>query len=130
MPGVHRRSGIDDISCCWYFVAHADQGADQTETFGDIVVRYSAISTDQLFPEVAKSYGIERSSRWPGQYRGAEKRCRRQAATVAATVSGSVADLTGHRQPIAFRETSENGDIDYLGEFPIERQARMCSRSR
>ena len=37
--------------------------ADQSATFGDIVVRYSAISTDQLFPAVARSYGIERSKR-------------------------------------------------------------------
>jgi YggT family protein len=37
--------------------------ADQTATFGDVVVRYSAISTDQLFPAVAQSYGIERSNR-------------------------------------------------------------------
>jgi hypothetical protein len=39
---------------------------------------------------------------------------------IAASVSGSVADLTGHGKPIRFRETRDEGAIDYLGEFPID----------
>ena len=30
-----------------------------------------------------------------------------------------MSDLTGHAVPIKLRETSENGDVDYLGEFPL-----------
>jgi len=39
---------------------------------------------------------------------------------IAAKVSGNVADLSGHKRPIDFRETQENGDVDYLGEFPVD----------
>ena len=95
--------------------------ADQTATFGDVVVRYSAISTDQLFPAVAQSYGIERSSRNGLVNIAVEKKSSSDAGEmIAAVVTGKVADLTGHSRPIRFRETNEDGAVDYLGEFPID----------
>lgn len=94
--------------------------ADQSVAFGDVLVRYSAISTDQLVAEVARRYGIERSPR-NGLVNIAIERKSGDAepALIAATVSGSVAELTGRPQPIHFRETREEGAIDYLGEFAI-----------
>ena len=105
-------------------IVHADQAADQqanqTATFGDVVVRYSAISTNQLFPEVAKSYGIQRSSRNGLVNIAVQKKDDSDIPQlISAMVSGNVGDLTGHPKPIAFRETKENGDVDYLGEFPL-----------
>ncbi len=95
--------------------------ADQTAQFGDVVVRYSAISTDQLFPAVAQSYGIERSSRNGLVNIAVEKKGSAGAGEmIAAVVTGKVADLTGHSRPIRFRETNEDGAVDYLGEFPID----------
>jgi hypothetical protein len=95
--------------------------ADQTATFGDVVVRYSAISTDQLFPAVAQSYGIERSSRNGLVNIAVENKSSPDAGEmIAAVVTGKVADLTGHSRPIRFRETNEDGAVDYLGEFPID----------
>lgn len=95
--------------------------ADQTASFGDVVVRYSAISTDQLFPAVAQSYGIERSAR-NGLVNIAiqRKSAGGEDTMIAAKVEGRVADLTGHSKPIRFRETNEAGAVDYLGEFPID----------
>jgi len=95
--------------------------ADQTATFGDVVVRYSAISTDQLFPAVAQSYGIERSSRNGLVNIAVENKSSLDAGEmISAVVTGKVADLTGHSRPIRFRETNEDGAVDYLGEFPID----------
>jgi hypothetical protein len=95
--------------------------ADQTATFGDVVVRYSALSTDQLFPAVAQTYGIERSSRNGLVNIAVEKKGSDGAsAMITAVVVGEVADLTGHSRPIRFRETNEAGAVDYLGEFPID----------
>ncbi len=95
--------------------------ADQTATFGDVVVRYSAISTDQLFPAVAQSYGIERSSRNGLVNIAVENKSSSGGGEmIAAVVTGKVADLTGHSRPIRFRETNEDGAVDYLGEFPID----------
>jgi hypothetical protein len=94
--------------------------ADQSAAFGDLVVRYSAISTDQLFAEVAQRYGIERSTH-NGLVNIAveQKTGGREPALIAASISGNVADLMGHGKPIRFRETRDEGAIDYLGEFPI-----------
>jgi hypothetical protein len=95
--------------------------ADQTAEFGDVVVRYSAITTDQLFPAVAQSYGIERSSRNGLVNIAVEKKGSADTGQmIAAVVTGKVADLTGHSRPIRFRETNEGGAVDYLGEFPID----------
>ena len=97
-------------------VSRADQRA-----FGDIVVHYSALSTDQLLPVVAQKYGIERSAR-DGLVNIAIERkgTGGDGAMIAATVAGSVADLAGHSRPIRFRETREEGAVDYLGEFPLD----------
>jgi hypothetical protein len=95
--------------------------ANQSETFGDIVVRYSAISTDQLFPDSAHRYGIERSAHNGLVNIAIERKMPSgEPALIAANVSGRVADLAGHARPIRFRETQEEGAIDYLGEFPID----------
>ncbi len=91
--------------------------ADQSMAFGDVIVRYNAISTDQLFVDSARRYGIERSTR-NGLVNIAVTR-KGDGELIAAAVSGSVADLTGHGKPIRFRETRDEGAIDYLGEFPI-----------
>lgn len=95
--------------------------ADQSATYGDVTVRYSAISTDQLVDAVARSYGIERSKRNGLVNIAVEQRQAGGAGTmIAAAVSGSVADLAGHSRPIRFRETREEGSVDYLGEFPVD----------
>ena len=95
--------------------------ADQSAAFGDFVVRYSAISTDQLVGDVARRYGIERSAH-NGLVNIAieQKTANAEPELVAASVSGSVAELTGRPQPIRFRETRDEGAIDYLGEFAID----------
>jgi hypothetical protein len=96
------------------------QGAQaNTRDFGDYIVHYSAISTNQLLAEVAKSYGIERSGHRGLLNIAVQAKSSGQTQMVGADVSAEVADLTGHRTPIAVRETSENGDVDYLGEFPL-----------
>ena len=95
--------------------------ADQTASFGDVVIRYNAISTDQLFPAVAQSYGIERSSRNGLVNIAVQKKDSGDGGDmIAAVVTGKVTDLTGHSRPIRFRETNEAGAVDYLGEFPID----------
>ena len=88
------------------------------QDFGDYVVHYSAISTQQLPADAATQYGIARSGN-RGLVNIAVEAKRSDAAMVRATVSGTVSDLTGHAQPVQFHETNENGAFDYLGEFPL-----------
>jgi hypothetical protein len=93
--------------------------AQQTQDFGDYIVHYSAITTNQLLAEIAKSYGIERSASRGLLNIAVQAKGSGETHMVGADVSAEVSDLTGHRTPIRLRETSENGDIDYLGEFPL-----------
>lgn len=91
------------------------------QTFGDMTVHYSALSTARLLPAMAKSYGIAQSaSRGLVNIAIERKAADGGSAMIAATVTGSVADLTGHRRPIRFRETQDEGAIDYLGEFALD----------
>lgn len=93
--------------------------ADSDKDFGDYIVHYNAISTNQLLPPVAKQYGIERSATRGLLNISVESKAG-TAHTVSAEITATVGDLTGHDKPIGIRETTENGDIDYLGEFPID----------
>ena len=102
---------------CWTGFAQAEQSA----AFGDVVVRYSAISTDQLSAESARRYGIERGPRNGLVNIAVERKASDGTGEmIAAGVAGTVADLAGHRRAIRFRETRDEGGVDYLGEFPLD----------
>jgi hypothetical protein len=84
--------------------------------FGDITIHANALSTMQLMPAMAKQYGITRDAK-----HGLLNVSIEQAGhTISASVTAQVGDLTGHRHELPLRETTENGDIDYLGEFAID----------
>ena len=101
--------------CVAPVLGHAGSDKD----FGDYIVHCNAISTQQLMPAIAKQYGIERSTK-RGLLNISVESKTGAAQTVSADVTATVGDLTGHDKPIAVRETSENGDIDYLAEFPLD----------
>jgi hypothetical protein len=85
-------------------------------TFGDVTIHANALSTLQLLPAMAKQYGIARDAG-----HGLLNVSIEQAGhTISASVTAQVGDLTGHARPLALRETAENGDSDYLGEFAID----------
>jgi hypothetical protein len=92
---------------------------NDSQDVGGYIVHYSAITTNQLLPAIAKEYGIERSDRRGLLNIAVQAKAGAGQDMVRADVSASVGDLTGHQRPIRFRETSENGDYDYLGEFPL-----------
>ncbi|HEX4480081.1 MAG TPA: DUF4426 domain-containing protein [Rudaea sp.] len=88
----------------------------EDRVFGDVTIHANALSTMQLLPAMAKQYGIARDAK-----RGLfNVSIELSGHTVSASVSVQVGDLTGHAHPLPMRETAENGDVDYLGEFPIE----------
>jgi len=91
----------------------------QAQEFGEYVVHCNAISTDQLVDSMARQYHIERSAR-RGLLNVAVEHTRDGVThMVDADISADVSDLTGHHAPISMRETNENGDVDYLGEFAL-----------
>ena len=90
-----------------------------TQEFGDFTIHCSAISTDQIAESAARQYGIERSAKRGLLNVSVERKTGDATHTANADVSAEVSDLVGHRTPIQLRETSENGDIDYLADFPL-----------
>lgn len=99
---------------------HGHGVSSQAQEFGDYVVHYNALTTEGLPAAAAKTYGFERSDA-RGLLNIAVESHRNGAPPqmISAQVQAEVSDLTGHRQPIALKETSENGDVDYLGDFPL-----------
>ena len=92
--------------------------AEQLEKFDGYVVHYNALSADQLAPEVAQAYKLQRSSH-RGLVNIAVQKDVAEATPVAASVSGHATSLSGQRSNLTVREVKEDGAIYYLGEFPI-----------
>jgi hypothetical protein len=95
-------------------------GTESSRDFGDYVVHFNALATDQLTPDIAREYGIVRS-----QNRALlnVSILRKQAGTVGSAVAGSVSasanNLTGQLKTIPVREIREGDAIYYIGEVAI-----------
>lgn len=84
---------------------------------GGHVVHFSAQSTDQLPPEVARAYNIVRSKN-----RAMLNVSVLEEATstpVAAAVTVKTVNLTGQLKSVTMREINEQDAIYYIGEVPV-----------
>ena len=98
------------------FAAHSQY----EQTFGDMTVHYSALSTERLLPAMAKSYGIAQSaSRGLVNVAIEQKAPDGKTTPVRATVTGKAASVGGDSAPLKFRELVEDGTVSYLSEFPL-----------
>ena len=98
-------------------VPQAQPAAASDVDIGDYVVHFSAQSTDQLPPEVARTYGIVRS----------KNRARlnvsvlKQDTTIAVTADVTVrtVNLAGQLKNVTMRKIQEQEAIYYIGETGI-----------
>jgi len=95
--------------------------AQQSQDFGDYVVHYNALNTNFIPPQVAKGYGIHRSSRRALLNITVLKKVMDNPGTpVKAIVTASGTNLTGQRREIDIREIKDTeGAIYYIGELPV-----------
>ncbi len=95
--------------------------AQQSQDFGDYVVHYTALNTNFIPPQVAKGYGIHRSSsRALLNITVLKKVMDNPGTPVKAIVTASGTNLTGQRREIDIREIEEaEGAIYYIGELPV-----------
>jgi hypothetical protein len=95
--------------------------AQQSQDFGNYVVHYNAFNAHLITPEVARAYGIQRSSsRAVLNITVLKKVMDTPGTPVRADVAAKAINLTGQRREIALREVEETGGaIYYLGEFPV-----------
>ncbi len=104
------------LLCCVAPIAHAESSAK----YGNVQVYYSAITTDFLQPEVAKSYKIERSkTRGLLTVSVLRKNKVGVPAPVAAKLTAYVTNLTQQLAEIPMREIREGTAVYYLGEFRV-----------
>ena len=94
-----------------------------TETsrdFGDYVMHFNALTTDQLTAEIAQRHGIVRSnSRAMLNVSILRKEAGTVGVPVAADVSISASNLTGQLKNVTIKEVREQEAIYYLGECAV-----------
>lgn len=88
--------------------------------FGEYVVHYNAITTDQISPEVAREYGITRS---PNRAMLNVSILRKEEGSAGRPVSGSVSarvvNLTGQLKSVQMREITEGEAVYFIGELSV-----------
>ena len=95
-------------------------GTESVKDFGDYVVHFNALKTDQLTPEIARQYGIVRSQNRAMLNVSILKKVEGTMGTgVTGSVSASAINLTGQFKAIAMREIKEENAVYYIGETPI-----------
>ncbi|MDH5272256.1 MAG: DUF4426 domain-containing protein [Gammaproteobacteria bacterium] len=93
---------------------------DTQKDFDDLEVHYNAVRTDQLTPEVARAYGIERSpSRVLLNVAMLTKTPGGAAKPVDGAVSASAHNLNGQLKSLTMRRVQEGPAVYFIGEVGI-----------
>ena len=101
-------------------VPRAQPAEANSADIGDYVVHFSAQTTDQLTPEVARAYGIVRSNSRAMLSVSIIRKSDNQS--VAGTVNVDIVNLTGQLKNVTMREIEEPGEtvaVYYIGETPV-----------
>ena len=98
-------------------VPTAEPAGETMKDIGDHVVHFSAQSTDQLPPEIARAYNIVRSK----NRAMLNVSVLREADNVAvpADVTVKTVNLTGQLKNVTMRRIDEQEAIYYIGETPV-----------
>ena len=91
-------------------------GATNTD-IGDYVVHFSAQSTDELPPEVARAYNIVRSKNRAMLNVSVIREADNVAVPAAVTVK--TVNLTGQLKDVTMRQINEQQAIYYIGVTPV-----------
>ncbi|HEY8519587.1 MAG TPA: DUF4426 domain-containing protein [Gammaproteobacteria bacterium] len=95
-------------------------GTEGSRDFGDYVVYFNSLKTDQLTPEIAQDYGIVRS---PNRALLTVSIHRKQdggpGIPTTGAVTASAVNLNGQLKNMTLREIREGEAIYYIGELAI-----------
>ena len=93
---------------------------ESSKDFGDYVVYFNAINTDQLSPEIAKQYGIVRSKSQAMLNVSIHRKVDGgPTEAVTGAVTASAVNLNGQLKTMTLREIREDKAIYYIGELAI-----------
>ena len=102
--------------CSVAAVAHAEI----SQKFGSIEIHYNALTTDELLPEVARAYKIERSKTRGLVTMSVLMPNKLGVLTpVPAKISAYATNLNQQLANVEMREINEGTAIYYLGEFRV-----------
>jgi hypothetical protein len=94
--------------------------AEISQKFGPLEIHYNALTTDELLPEVARAYKIERSkTRGLLTVSVLKQNPMGAASPVPAKISVYATNLSQQLANIQMREIREGTAIYYLGEFRV-----------
>lgn len=99
----------------------AQPSNESFQDFGNYEVHYNALRTDTLTPDIARSFGIQRSTNRVLLNVTALKKTAEHASRqpVDATVQIDAYNLNGQLKNIEMRRVSEGDAIYYIGEVSI-----------
>jgi hypothetical protein len=93
---------------------------ESSKDFGDYVLYFNALLTDQLSPDIAREYGIVRSkSRAMLNVSIHRKLAEGRTEAVTGAVSASAINLNGQLKTMTLREIREEAAIYYIGELAV-----------
>ncbi len=93
---------------------------ESTKDFGEYVLYFNALNTDQLSSDIAREYGIVRAkSRALLNVSVHRKLANGQTEAVTGSVSASAINLNGQLKTMTLREIREDTAIYYIGELGI-----------
>ncbi len=98
-------------------VPTAEPAGESMKDIGDHTVHFSAQSTDQLPPEIARAYNIVRSKNRAMLTVSVLRES--DNASVRADVSVKTVNLTGQLKNVAMRQIEEQDAVYYIGETPV-----------
>ena len=100
--------------------------AEQSKSFGDYTVHFSAFTTDILTPEVAKSYRISRSKNRALLNISVLKKVMGTAGSpVRASVEATATNLSAQLRELDVRELNEHGAIYYIAETTVNNEETL-----
>jgi hypothetical protein len=105
-------------------VANVQEGVlpatESSKDFGEYVVFFNALKTDQLTPEIARQYGIVRSKNRAMLNVSIHRKLENgQTEAVTGAVAASAINLTGQLKTMTLREIREDRAIYYIGELAV-----------
>ena len=98
-------------------VPTAEPAGESMKDIGDHIVHFSAQSTDQLPPEIARAYNIVRSKNRAMLTVSILRES--DNTSVAADVAVKTVNLTGQLKNVAMRQIEEQDAVYYIGETPV-----------
>ena len=98
-------------------VPTAEPAGESMKDIGDHIVHFSAQSTDELPPEIARAYNIVRSKNRAMLTVSVVRES--DNASVPANVAVKTVNLTGQLKNVVIREIEEQDAVYYIGETAV-----------